>query len=192
MKKLLFVIAMSLCTPALAQENLPPECRILKQHKPSADATYQPGVDVHGKPVVPADINAAPPMGLDGQTMVVPLSIDLAQRLQNLNIAGLDMKGTLGFLEVGPGSRVRYNGQDLTQQVQVLCDQNAATLPPAADGQTPPDAVEYAPVKEKVKDTPAPKPVTPHYPEVETPKLAPPLPRAEPEQGEIIEGGEYR
>ncbi|HEX2753183.1 MAG TPA: hypothetical protein VHP34_08830, partial [Alphaproteobacteria bacterium] len=35
-------------------------CRALVRHQPADDVTYKPGVDVHGKPVVEADINAAP------------------------------------------------------------------------------------------------------------------------------------
>lgn len=186
MKKLLLLLCL-LPVNAMAQENVPPECRILKDHKPSSDVAYQAGVDVHGKPVVPADINAAP-MGLDNQTIVVPLSVDLAQRLQGQNIAGLEMAGTLGFIEIGPGGRVTYNGQDLTGQVHVLCDQNPQGTAVSADGQTPADAVEYAPVKKKPKGAPAPKPVTPV---LKVPE-AKPEPKKEPEQGELIEGGEYR
>lgn len=181
MKKLLVLLCM-LPVTAMAQEGMPPECRILKEHK-SKDAAYQPGVDVHGKPVVPADINAAP-MGLDSQTIVIPLSIDMAQRLQGANIAGLDMTSTLGFIEVGPGGHVTYNGQDLTNQVHVLCDQPPAAPP---DGQAKPDAVEYAPVKKKPEGAPAPKPVTPVL-KVPAPQ---PEPKKEPVQGELIEGGDY-
>jgi hypothetical protein len=34
------------------------DCMALVRHHPSADATYQPGVDVHGKYVAPADLPA--------------------------------------------------------------------------------------------------------------------------------------
>ncbi len=133
--------ALRMTTVAMAQETIPPECRLLPEHKPAADVAYQPGVDVHGKPVVPADINAVP-MGLEQQTIIVPLSVDLAQRLQNQNIQGLQMEGTLGFLEIEPGGRVTYNGQDLTNQVYVLCGQKPAESVPPANGQTPPDTVK--------------------------------------------------
>ncbi len=32
------------------------DCAMLQQHHPSADVTYRPGVDVHGKYVAPADL----------------------------------------------------------------------------------------------------------------------------------------
>lgn len=191
MKKLLFVLCLFFTVAAQAQEDVPPECKVLKDHKPSSDVAYQAGVDVHGKPVVPVDVNAAP-MGMDSQTIVIPLSIDMAKRLQGMNINSLDMTSTLGFIEVGPGGRVTYNGQDLTGQIHVLCDQNLQNSAPSADGQTPPDAVEYAPVKKKPKGAPAPKPVTPNYPSVETPALKAPEPKKQPVQGEQIEGGEFR
>jgi hypothetical protein len=191
MKKFAFALLL-LSAPAYANESIPPECRILEQHKPSGDVNYQPGVDVHGKPVVPADINAAP-MGLDGQqTIVIPLSIDMAKRLQGQNIQGLDMTSTLGFIEVGPGGRVSYNGQDLTSQVHVLCDQNPMDSAVPANGQTPPDAVEYAPVKKKPKGAPAPKPVTPVLKAPDARTEPKPEPKKAPELGEQIQGGEYR
>lgn len=191
MKKFVFALLL-FSTPAFAQDIVPPECRILEQYQTSGGADYRPGVDVRGKPVVPADINAAPPMGLDGQTIVVPLSIDMAERLQGQNIQGLDMASTLGFIEVGPNGRVIYNGQDLTSEIHVLCDDNPQETAVPADGQMPPDTVEYAPVKPKPKGTPVPKPVTPNYPKRETPALKTPEPIKEPELGQQLQGGEYR
>lgn len=47
--------------PAFAQNDLA-LCRLRAQHVAAADVTYKPGVDVHGNPVVPADLNAVPNM----------------------------------------------------------------------------------------------------------------------------------
>ncbi len=190
MKKLLTV--MTLCvlasTTTMAEEGIPPECRILPEHKAANDVTYQPGIDVRGKAVVPADINADP-MGISTQTIVVPLTVDLAKRLQNQNIKGLEMEGTLGFLEIAPSGRITYNGQDLTSQVHALCgekpQETAPPTAPEADRQTAPDVIESAPVKE-ITPKPAAKPVTPPPAPVEAPK---PEPKKEP--GELLEGGEY-
>lgn len=189
MKKFLTIATLCVLasTVAMAEEGMPPECRILPEHKAANDVTYQPGVNVRGKAVVPADINADP-MGISTQTIVVPLTVDLAKRLQNQNIAGLEMEGTLGFLEIAPSGRVTYNGQDLTSQVHALCGEKPAETPvetpPQPDRQTPPDTIKSAPVKENtVLTPPAPKPVTP------PPAL--PAPAPEPEQGELLEGGDY-
>ncbi len=198
MKKLTMLLAMVMVfggSAANAQTSLPPECRVLPEHKASKGVAYQPGVDVRGKPVVPADVNADP-MGLSGQTIVVPLTVDLAKRLQNQHVQGINMEGTLGFLEVAPDGRVTYNGRDLTSQVHVLCGKGALDEVPAADGQKAPDALEYAPVGQPkntaqpkpaapVKAAPAPKPVTP-------PAAATAPKKAEPAQGELIEGQEFK
>ena len=168
---------------AFAQEGLPPECRILPDHKAANDVTYQPGVDVHGKAVVPADINA-PPTGLGKETVIVPLTVDLAKRLHN-HVQGLELEGTLGYLEIAPSGRVTYNGQDLTSQVHALCGEKPqeAAPPPVSEPnrQTAPDVIESAPVKEIAPKPPVAKPVAPPAPQ----------PAPEPEQGELLEGGEY-
>ena len=132
---------------AMAAEVVPAECRFITAHKPSADVAYKEGVDVKGRPVVPADLNADP-MGIKSQTIIMPLTVDFAQRLQTLNIAGLNTEGTLGFLEISPDGRVTYNGQDLTQPMQALCAPKPPESGAPANGQTPPDTVEYAPPKQ--------------------------------------------
>lgn len=150
MKKIVLITALFFAMPAFAQETMPPECRILQKHEPSAGVNYQAGVDVYGNPVVPADIHAAP-MGMGAQTIVIPLSIDMAQRLQGQNIAGLDMTSTIGFIEVAPDGRVTYNGQDLTGQVHLLCDGNLPETAVPANGQTARDVVKSAPVSSEGK-----------------------------------------
>lgn len=146
MKYLLFAAIVILSFPVQARENLPPECRLLKDHKPRGDVAYRAGVDARGKLVVPADLNASPVGLAAGQTLVVPLSVDLAKRLQGTGGAGLDMTGTLGFVEIAPDGSVLYNGQDLTGQVHVLCSGQAPDAAPPADGQEAPFVVESAPV----------------------------------------------
>lgn len=113
--------------PVSAQEiesHIPPECRLLPDHKPNADVSYKPGVDVKGKSVVPADLNGtATPLARE--TIVVPLTINLADRMQGMNIPGMKMEGNLGYLEIHPDGRVSHNGQDWTSQVYVLCGKTA-------------------------------------------------------------------
>lgn len=192
MKILTFLLFVLLPVTAHAQDDgkYPPECRLLADHKASADIAYKPGVDVRGKPVVPADINAAP-MGLDQQTLVVPLTINLAQRLQTQNVRGLELRATPGFLEIAPSGRVTYNGQDLTSQVHALCAENPPEIVPSdaamPDRQTAPDVIKSDTVKEKPA-TPAAMPVTPPPP---APVLEVPKKEPEPEQGELLQGGEY-
>ncbi len=107
----------------------PAFCRALTKHTPNADVAYQPGVDVHGKSVVSADVEGSPAMKLPDQ-IKIPLTVNLAKTL-NLNTAtypanqlGSGTEAQLGVLEV-EGDRVSFNGQPLsdTQQdrLAVLC-----------------------------------------------------------------------
>src|SRR5690606_26258815 len=99
-KLIVFIMAMFAVLPAMAQTpTVPPECRILPEHRPAPDVAYQPGVDVQGKPVVPADVNQVP-FDAAGQTIVVPLTVDLAERLQGQQTDGLQLEGNLGYLEI--------------------------------------------------------------------------------------------
>ncbi len=50
--------------------------RLFVTHRPSADVAYKPGVDVHGKPVAPADLNPAPQIKLP-ETVAFDVAVDL-------------------------------------------------------------------------------------------------------------------
>lgn len=132
---LIWIFAM----PAMAQTvQLPPECRLLPEHRPAPDVAYHAGVDVKGKAVVPADLNASP-LDVAQQTVVVPLTIDLAERMQGAGADGLKLEGNLGYLEIYPDGRVSHNGQDWTSQVYVLCGKQ----PILPDGQSSEDVIKY-------------------------------------------------
>ena len=134
------LIISMLASPAYAQpieSNLPPECRLLTDHKAAPDVAYQPGMYVHGKSVVPADINSPMASSLANQTIVVPLTVDLARRMQNQTVQGLQLDGNLGYLEIHPNGRVSHNGQDWTSQVYVLCGKQ----PVSGNGQGAPDVI---------------------------------------------------
>ena len=79
---LLAVIALSLLAPVAAAAQSAngnvrrasitgDDCRRLVNHVPSADVAYQPGVDVHGKPVAAADLP-----GSGGSMQVLPKVLD--------------------------------------------------------------------------------------------------------------------
>ena len=107
----------------------PALCRALVKHTPSADVEYQPGVDVDGKPVAPADLPGQPAMKLP-QKIVIPVTLSLVKTL-NLNTTqypysqlGPGTEAQLGSIEI-EGDKVTYNGQALTDAQQdnlaVLC-----------------------------------------------------------------------
>jgi hypothetical protein len=109
----------------------PAVCRSVFKHVPDANVAYQPGVDVHGKVVAPADVAGTPQMQLP-QTITIPLTLQLAKVL-NLNTSqypGNQLGDTtelgLGTLTV-TGDKVLFNGQPLSDAQQdnlaVLCMQ---------------------------------------------------------------------
>ncbi len=60
------------------------DCRRLIRHSPSADVAYQSGVDVRGKAVAPANLNANEPGGQPELIMprfiLIPIEVDLFDR----------------------------------------------------------------------------------------------------------------
>lgn len=102
-------------------------CDSLVEHVPDAGVAYQPGVDVHGNPVVPADLN--PPIAIP-EVFLIPLELDLYDTF------GLPDDPTLleGDVLLGTvrleGDRVTYNGQELTdpqsRALAVLCQRMEA------------------------------------------------------------------
>lgn len=146
------LLIMFVSVPAWSDE-LPGECRLLGAHKPDSGVAYQPGVDVHGNPVAPADLNGGAAMAVS-ETVTVPLSVDLAERLQNSHVQGLQLEAPLGMLEIHQNGRVVYNGEDWTPQVYASCGREAPVLPPRKpalpdNGQNAADAIK--------SETPSPK-----------------------------------
>ncbi len=66
------------------------DCMALVRHHPSADATYQPGADVHGKYVAPADL----PGGNAGFTLPDKVQFDL--KINPMDYAAGQPNGTTG------------------------------------------------------------------------------------------------
>lgn len=100
------------------------DCRRLVAHAPRADVTYQGGVDVRGKPVVPADV-AGPALDLPA-FIDIPITIDAAKRLgggEAGNILGsrraLEGKAALGTLTI-KGNDIFWNGRQIQSQDEAL------------------------------------------------------------------------
>ena len=90
------------------------DCIRLVEHHPSADVAYQPGVDVRGKKVVPADVEASPNL-----QNIVPQVIEFSVALNPLQGGAARFGET--SLEVGAVSfdmksrRATFNGTPLTR-----------------------------------------------------------------------------
>lgn len=157
MKAALAVIALMLAAVPARAQDLGTLCELLpvKEHFTGAD--YVPGVDVHGNPVVSADVKAQAADMLD--VIKIPVTIDLAQQIGQPLPAGTEMQAQVAMIEVHKDSRVVYNGQELTTQVYALCgkqpfDIEAAAGEPqkVAPEPEPAPEPETKPIQEPVED----------------------------------------
>jgi hypothetical protein len=107
----------------------PALCNALVKHTPDADVAYQPGVDVQGNNVAPADLPGQPQIKLpDKYQFPVTVSIAKALNLSTTAFPSSDF-GPGTEMAVGKitieGDKVMFNGQPLsdTQQdnLAVLC-----------------------------------------------------------------------
>lgn len=81
-------------------------------------ADYVPGVDVHGNAVVPADLNG----GIDFPPVVIPITVDLAQRFGISLPAGVELKPDVGQMEIFQDGRILFNGRDISEKIRTYCD----------------------------------------------------------------------
>lgn len=119
MRVLSFVLFFVFSSPAWAGDEAAVLCPLMAEEKAMAGADYVPGVDVHGKPVVSADLDS--PVKAFPDVVKLPLTLNLAQSL-NINLPqGVETKPEVTVLEIHTGGRVVYNGQDLTRRARELC-----------------------------------------------------------------------
>ncbi|MEH6524849.1 MAG: hypothetical protein V7723_02160 [Sneathiella sp.] len=88
-------------------------CSRITKYVADADVDFKPGVDVHGKAVVPAD--------LDGQQIKIPdtifinLALPFKDLLNNYNPKLKNAEVYVGLIEYNISSgRMLYNGQELS------------------------------------------------------------------------------
>lgn len=101
-------------------------CRRLIEHHPASDTAYQPGVDVYGREVAPADLEGAPRLQMP-ETITVELTPELRQWLPNPDPPYDKLEGArinLGIIQLA-GDMVTFNGQPLGREAEenlaVLC-----------------------------------------------------------------------
>lgn len=135
--------------------------------KGAAGPDYQPGVDVNGKPVVPAD-GSTPAAPISPDYVEVPMTIDLA-RVMNLLPAGSEMKLPVANLKLFKDGKVEYNGQDITSRTTDMCGNHGRgeaqpkSSPVTAEDQT--HAQTRVAPAETVNPKPEPQYQTPPQPE---------------------------
>lgn len=147
---LLIIILLSAASPARAEDDSA-LCRFWNTHRPSADVAYRPDADVHGNPVVPADIDAPMPSLLPSR-VTFPLTVDMAQAFNIPVPPGTEMDADFGMIEVYTDGKVLFNGQDISAQAQVACTGKAAGLPVPQQAESPPAAQPPEPLKPGAKE----------------------------------------
>jgi len=89
------------------------DCRKLVRHMAAPDVDYQPGVDAHGRPVVPADLGGGSPIKVPDE-ITFNIGKDLAKEF-NPKYAG---EAVFGKVTVKKDGRVFWNGQPIGDQSQ--------------------------------------------------------------------------
>ena len=93
------------------------DCARLVAHVPDPDVAYQPGVDVYGREVAPADLGGAPRIELP-ETILIDIEIDLLERFGiPANPALYDPDAEVGEVAYRDG-RFTFNGQPLQDEAQ--------------------------------------------------------------------------
>lgn len=106
-----------LSATAMAADSI--ECKLLETKTKVAPADYVPGVDAEGNKVTPADVGESKPAVND--VLKFPLTLDLANRVQQLQDLGITAESVLGVVEIHDGGMVKYNDQDITTTMKTLC-----------------------------------------------------------------------
>ncbi len=115
----LFLLAAS---PAAAHETATvtitrADCARLVEHVPGPDVAYQPGVDVLGREVAPADLGGAPRIELP-ETILIDIEVDLFARFGiPANPALYDADAEVGEVLFQDG-RFTFNGQPLQDEAE--------------------------------------------------------------------------
>jgi hypothetical protein len=101
------------------------DCRYLTRHEPSSDVAYQPGVDVHGKAVVPANLGGRVAIDIP-DTFTIDIDVFLAERLGiPANQKDYVPEANIAVVTV-EGDEVRFNDQPLgnlqQEAIAAACD----------------------------------------------------------------------
>ena len=92
------------------------DCSALVAHVPASGVEYAPGIDVRGRPVVPADLGGRPRLKMP-DTVDIPVQIDMGERYglpANSKLYELDhVKVGTARIRIKDG-RAWFNGEPLT------------------------------------------------------------------------------
>jgi hypothetical protein len=98
------------------------DCQRLVNHEPAPDVTYQPGVDVHGRPVVPADLGGGQQIQLP-DVIYIPIEVLIQDKYGiPANSVLYDATALVGVVSVR-GNQVYFEDQPLTDPEIVALEQ---------------------------------------------------------------------
>ncbi|WP_119303198.1 hypothetical protein [Dongia deserti] len=128
----LVLLALTWALPANAEIAISRrDCERLVRHEPAADVTYQPGVDVHGQPVMPADLGGGAQIELP-DVIYIPIEVLIQDKFAiPANSVLYDATALVGVVSV--------RGNQVYFQDQVLADPEIAALEEACRERGEPD-----------------------------------------------------
>lgn len=89
------------------------DCERLVRHEPGPDVAFQPGVDVHGNPVAPADLGGGVQLELP-DVIYIPIEVLIQDKYHiPANSVLYNARAQVGVVEVR-GNQVFYEDQRLT------------------------------------------------------------------------------
>lgn len=119
---LLFLFAAALAPAAADDAKLritKADCNRLVKHQPAPDATYQPGVDAHGRPVPGAAVEGAARLER-AEDVVIVIDINLFDRLGiPPNPQSYEAEAVVGVVQL-KGDSILFNGQPLRSEAAAL------------------------------------------------------------------------
>lgn len=138
MQRVFFICAMGFATalsPVAAADDVQitvskENCARIEKHVAAADVTYKPGVDVHGKPVAPADLNGGNRLKLPDE-IVIDLSLPLQDLLSSPpdRLKNADVRVGEIIYNINSG-KMLFNGQELADPaMHALAEECAKRYP---------------------------------------------------------------
>lgn len=96
-------------------------CRQLIAYQPSGDVAYEPNKDVHGRAVVPADVEETSQLEIP-DTIGLAITVDQAAKLGLPATIPYKPEAFIGTVIVNKNGDVYFNNKRISQtQIQVLC-----------------------------------------------------------------------
>jgi len=137
------LLAAFISTPVFAADEKPvPEidsalCSRIVPHQKAPDVDYKPGVDVHGKPVVEADLNPSP--------VKMPERVSFDITIDTAKYLGLSTPGLEGIVNVGSiayeNGQLTFNGEPMeghaAKALRALCAKKPEITPEKPAESTP-------------------------------------------------------